>query len=346
MPNYTKNELKVYGSADLLKYFYEKNRVTEEDVKFMPDVYGPYVYDLSFEKSVSRHNYQITTGYIQKIICKAINAGLSEGSQTATSGLRSPPLTAQSSLHPPPPREIKYDGWDYYVYLWGTKSEAIDPTAYLEYIDGKEDHLGIRTQGYITYTFDTAWSYPETWLKAVANLYPKLKFVHLCMNEDDGYEMEHTIIYEDGKLVSEKSSNRAQELIEERGGMEQVMKDLIKLMESEPIKIDYQEVIEEAIRQKREEDDMSERLDEGEDDDDEDDDMSERLEEDDEDDEEYYSEIVEKAFYDVLPGIDSLKGTAFDMLVDEYFGFSGMKVVTDGTFAKKWVKYIQSQYPK
>ena len=325
MPNYTKNELKVYGPSDLLKYFYEKNRVTEEDVKFMPDVYGPYVYDLSFEKSVPRHNYQITTGYIQKIICKAINAGMSEGSQS-TSGLRSPPLAAQPP--PPPPREIKYDGWDYYVYLWGTKSEAIDPTAYLEYIDGKEDHLGIKTQGYITYTFDTAWSYPETWLKAVANLYPKLKFEHMCMNEDDGYEMEHTIIYEDGKLVSEKSSNRAQELIEERGGAEKVMKDLIELMESTPIKIDYQEVIEEAIRQKREED--------GEEEDEEEDEGS------DEDDEEYYSEIIEKAFYDVLPAMDSLKGVAFYMLVDEYFGFSGMRVVTDGSFAKKWVKYIRA----
>ena len=70
MPNYTRNNLKIYGPAPLLRYFYEKNRVTEEDVEFMEEVYGPYTCDLSFEKSVPRHNYEITVDYVQKIIDK------------------------------------------------------------------------------------------------------------------------------------------------------------------------------------------------------------------------------------------------------------------------------------
>ncbi len=327
MPNYTKNSLKISGPADMLRYFYEKNRVTAEDIKFMEEVYGPYEYDLSFEKSVPRHNYQITTDYLQKILFKAVNAGkpsaiewLPLPIESETSGLRSPPLTAQAPLPPSPPVQLKYDGWDYYVYLWGTKSDAIEPTAYLEYIDGKEDHLGIRTQGYITYTFDTAWSYPEMWLKAVANLYPKLKFEHSCLNEDDGYETEHTIIYEGGKLVSETSANRVEQLMEERGGVEEVMKNLLRMMDSEPLKIDYRELVEEAIRREFLENSATNPEEEQELD---------------------YVQVLETAFYTILHEIDSIKAAGFDMLLNEYMGFAGSQVIQNEAFAKKFVEYIR-----
>lgn len=317
MPNYTKNSLKISGPADLLRYFYEKNRVTAEDIKFMEEVYGPYEYDLSFEKSVPRHNYKITTDYLQKILFKAVNAA---GKKPPTSGLRSPPLTAQGTSSLPTPTEIKYDGWDYYVYIWGTKSEAIEPTAYLEYIDGKEDHLGIKTQGYITYTFDTAWSYPEMWLKAVANLYPKLTFEHSCLNEDDGYETEHIILYQDGKLVSETSKNRTEILIEERGGVEEVMNDLIRMMESEPLKIDYQELVEEAIRREFLENPAT------------DPENAQELD---------YVQVLQTAFYSVLHEINSIKAAGFDMLLNEYFGFTGSQVIQNEAFAKKFVEHIR-----
>jgi hypothetical protein len=49
MPNYTKNTLIVKGSKDVLTYFYNRNRMSEEDVQ---NVDGS-VTDLSFEKCVS-----------------------------------------------------------------------------------------------------------------------------------------------------------------------------------------------------------------------------------------------------------------------------------------------------
>lgn len=52
MPNFTKNKLTIKGHKDLLKYFYEQNRVTEEDEKYMSNIHGKKK-DLSFSKSVS-----------------------------------------------------------------------------------------------------------------------------------------------------------------------------------------------------------------------------------------------------------------------------------------------------
>ncbi len=52
MPNFTKNKLVIKGDKGLLRYFYEKNRVTEEDEKYMSHIHGKKK-DLSFSKSVS-----------------------------------------------------------------------------------------------------------------------------------------------------------------------------------------------------------------------------------------------------------------------------------------------------
>lgn len=292
MPNYTRNNLKIYGPAPLLQYFYEKNRVTEEDVEFMEEVYGPYTCDLSFEKSVPRHNYQITTGYIQELIEKIVKG---------------------AKITKP---EIRYDASDYYVYIWGTKSEAIDPTAYLEHIErGEDDRLGIPTPGYLLYTFNTAWSYPVHWLLAVARLYPKLRFELTCTNEDDNYEMEHIITYEGGELKGETSRSHYLRLIEERGGMEEVTRDLIKMMEMKPLEIDYKRLIEASIayHQKEQKFDI----------------------------ENYYTEVMFKAFSDLLYDEGELKGQAFEMMVSEYFGDT-VQVAYENQFAKFFIEYVKS----
>lgn len=51
MPNYTRNRLFVKGNDSELSYFYEKNRVSEEDIKMCPERFSK-VYDLCFEKMV------------------------------------------------------------------------------------------------------------------------------------------------------------------------------------------------------------------------------------------------------------------------------------------------------
>ena len=58
MPNYIYNSLVINGSQHILKHFYEKNRVTQEDV----DILGRHLTELSFENMISRS----TCEYIEK----------------------------------------------------------------------------------------------------------------------------------------------------------------------------------------------------------------------------------------------------------------------------------------
>jgi hypothetical protein len=100
MPNYTKNTLIVKGPKDALTYFYERNRVTENDVKYI----GGVVSDLSFGKCVTRENDTVIIEHIkQNYNSKHNNTG--------------------------------WDGWDLTCSIWGTKWEAIDPSVDLSEID-------------------------------------------------------------------------------------------------------------------------------------------------------------------------------------------------------------------
>lgn len=99
MPNYTKNTLIVKGSKDALTYFYERNRVTEDDVKYINGV----VSDLSFGKCVTRENDTVIIEHIKQNYHSKHNIG--------------------------------YDGWDLTCTIWGTKWEAIDPSVDLSEID-------------------------------------------------------------------------------------------------------------------------------------------------------------------------------------------------------------------
>ncbi len=103
MPNYTKNTLIVKGSKDALTYFYNRNRISEEDAQNI----GGIVTDLSFEKCVTRENDTIIMTYIKENYI---------------------------SKHPKP----GYDCWDLTCTIWGTKWEAIDTVVDLSTIeDGK-----------------------------------------------------------------------------------------------------------------------------------------------------------------------------------------------------------------
>ena len=103
MPNYTKNTLIVKGSKEALTYFYNRNRVTEEDVQNVDGC----VTDLSFEKCVTRENDTVIIKHIQQhYISKNTNTG--------------------------------WDGWDLTCYIWGTKWNAIEPIVDLSNIANGE----------------------------------------------------------------------------------------------------------------------------------------------------------------------------------------------------------------
>ncbi len=70
MPNITENELIVRGDPKSLRYFYEKNRVSEEDVEFCKDYYQVTT-DLSFEKMVPR----VSSERIDKLIVSKCGDG-------------------------------------------------------------------------------------------------------------------------------------------------------------------------------------------------------------------------------------------------------------------------------
>ncbi len=53
MPNITENQLIIRGSSDFLKYFYEQNRVTEDDIKYRNQEYRE-ISELSFQKLVPK----------------------------------------------------------------------------------------------------------------------------------------------------------------------------------------------------------------------------------------------------------------------------------------------------
>ncbi len=63
MPDYTHNELIVYGVSNELKYFYERNRISEEDAKYMENV---SVCGLSFEKMCPCSITKVMNNYIKE----------------------------------------------------------------------------------------------------------------------------------------------------------------------------------------------------------------------------------------------------------------------------------------
>tara|TARA_R110000824_G_scaffold248470_2_gene437545 strand:+ start:55 stop:753 length:699 start_codon:yes stop_codon:yes gene_type:complete len=88
--------------------------------------------------------------------------------------------TLDFSLCVPYPRErATSDGWyDYHIGNWGTKWNAYDvyPETFPEVIEGiEEDWTNDSASG--SYSFSTAWSPPELWLKAVTKHYPGLSFL-------------------------------------------------------------------------------------------------------------------------------------------------------------------------
>lgn len=63
MPNYTKNTLVVKGEEGLLRFFYDYNRVSEDEERYLSDIHGKKK-DLSFSKAVNIESGEFMLKYI------------------------------------------------------------------------------------------------------------------------------------------------------------------------------------------------------------------------------------------------------------------------------------------
>jgi hypothetical protein len=117
MPNYTQNHLYVRGEQRLLRYFYEKNRITEEDYEMLGSDWRPT--DLSFRKMVPRDTANILVYYIDKK-CKSICGK----------------------------EENILDLYDLYCEFWSTKWDAGDASVNLSKIEEGEISYSFETAWY------------------------------------------------------------------------------------------------------------------------------------------------------------------------------------------------------
>lgn len=177
MPNYTKNHLIVSGKKGVLKYFYERNRVSKEDSKYL-NVEQEEQRPLSFNKCVPREVQIVFEKYIS-------NNYLLNSSKLSKS---------KESI-----------SWDLMVSIWGTKWDAIDSTVDISFFE--EEDSQVREEGSINYTFMTAGSYPYNWLLIISKLFPNLLFEITYSNEYDSYINTYIEEYKNGTIISEKSYN-------------------------------------------------------------------------------------------------------------------------------------------
>ena len=203
MPNYTHNTLTIYGAPEALHYFYERNRVSKNDIQFMDFREET---ELSFEKSVSREITYILSDYINK------NYILKSG----------------TTLEYFNKNKGNVDTWDLMVSIWGTKWDAIDVAVNLKEIDSNQK---------LIYRFDTAWCYPENWLITISKIFKNLEFEIKSSNEEDGYDETSLYKFKDGIKTEIETYSSVMKYIEEFGGIEEVVNTLITYCNEENVMI-------------------------------------------------------------------------------------------------------------
>lgn len=204
MPNYTHNTLTIRGVPEELRYFYERNRVSENDVKFM-EFQEETV--LSFEKCVSREIIDVIADYINE------NYILKNG-------------TMLQYLNKDKKNNV--DNWDLMVSIWGTKWDAIDAIVNLKEIESENK---------LTYKFDTAWCFPENWLITISKMFKNLDFEILFSNEDDGYDKTYIYQFKNGENREIEAFSSIMKSIEEFGGIEKVIDEMITYCNEENVMI-------------------------------------------------------------------------------------------------------------
>jgi hypothetical protein len=184
MPNYVQNTIIVSGDPKVLQYFYERNRVTKEDVEMLGLHEGDEV-DLSFEKCIPRVQEEIFIDFVNdNFLPKNIQK-----------------IEDIRVLHEIFPSMVMNH---IHNLFWSTKSDTIEPTCYLDTIEN----------GTITYTFDTAWSFPKNWLISISKIFKNLDFQITYSKEDDGYDLHYVYHYKDGIQTKVKEHHRENEDLE------------------------------------------------------------------------------------------------------------------------------------
>ncbi len=206
MPNYTNNFLTIYGESDELRYFYERNRVNENDEKFL----NMDKSELSFEKCVSREITSVFANYINN------NYTLKEGSY----------MTFFNSMNSKNENKSNVDVWNLMRDIWGTKWDAIDVNVNLSKIDSEKK---------LSYRFDTAWSSPENWLITISKIFKNLEFEITFSNEDDGHDETYIYKYKDGVKSDIETFSAVSKSIEEFGGIEPIIETMITYCNEENV---------------------------------------------------------------------------------------------------------------
>jgi hypothetical protein len=217
MPNYTQNSLVIRGDPKILKYFYERNRITEEDVEILgSDTYSKT--ELSFEKSISRVNQDIIIEYIQQNFIPK-NMDKVQDHEIMKTLL---PSLLTSHIR---------------IMYWGTKSDAIEPTVYLEDIE----------KDTIKYTFDTAWTPPNIWLICVSKIFKNLEFVNTYSLEEEGHDIQYEFLYKNG-VESEIRKYKLSDIEIEEYGIKKLLQEIFLILENETYTFEENEKNEEHIK--------------------------------------------------------------------------------------------------
>ncbi len=201
MPNYTQNSLVIQGNPKVLKYFYERNRVTKEDVEILNnDEYCET--ELSFEKYVPRITEDEITNYVKKYYVPK-NQEVEKQNDFMSTIFES---IVNSKLR---------------LIYWGTKWDAIKPTAYLENIENNS----------IKYTFDTAWCPPNMWLFYISKIFKNLEFVNTYSLEEEGFDIQYEYMYKNG-VETEIRKYRLSDIEIEEYGIKKLLDNIFTIIEN------------------------------------------------------------------------------------------------------------------
>ncbi len=192
------HELKVIGEKDLLKKFYEDNKVTKEDMKINPLLY-PNETRLSFEKTIS-------TASVHKMYKKYINHQYDFDYE-------------KSDIFEIKNKNVKKE--DFIKFLWGTVSNA----------QGVEV---TKESNYYLYSFFTKDYSPIVWFYAISKKYMNLTF-EVSIFHEKSQTKKDLLHFERGDVMITKNINMIEQFYQKHQGVNAVFQKIIDHMNEKKI---------------------------------------------------------------------------------------------------------------
>ncbi len=163
MPNFIENTLIVRGDSKVLKYFYERNRVSKEDIEML-GLDKDNITELSLEKCIPSVIKDTFINFLENnFILNNLDSEIDSCKQNMF----------ENHIH---------------RLFWGTKSDVITPICYLDNIENNS----------IKYTFKTNWFYPFHWLINISKMFRNLDFELTYYQENDCRNIRHVYHYKNG----------------------------------------------------------------------------------------------------------------------------------------------------